>query len=121
MAKTSPPAVRQFLPLSPILFHILVALADQDRHGYGILQDVLSRTQGRMRLSPGTLYGSIKRMLEEGWIEETGDRPDPEEDDDRRRYYRLTKLGRAVGEAEMARLREVLRQATASGLLPGRA
>jgi DNA-binding PadR family transcriptional regulator len=114
------PAPESFLPLSPTLFHILVALADQDRHGYSIMLDVAARTRGKLKLSPGTLYGSIKRMLEEGWIEEADERPEPELDDERRRYYRLTSLGRAIARAEAARLEEVLRQARATGLLPKR-
>src|SRR5688572_33201841 len=78
----------KLLPLAPAVFQILVALADQDRHGYAIMQDVAARTDGAMKLSPGTLYGSIKRMLEEGLIVELDERPDPDEDDERRRYYR---------------------------------
>jgi DNA-binding PadR family transcriptional regulator len=100
--------------VSPTLFHILVALADQDRHGYAIMQDVSSRTGGELKLSPGTLYGSIKRMLEDGWIVER------DSDDERRRNYRLTALGRRIAEAEASRLETVLRQARATGLLPKR-
>jgi DNA-binding PadR family transcriptional regulator len=100
--------------VSPTLFHILVALADQDRHGYAIMQDVSSRTGGELKLSPGTLYGSIKRMLEDGWIVER------DSDDERRRNYRLTALGRKIAEAEASRLETVLRQARATGLLPKR-
>jgi DNA-binding PadR family transcriptional regulator len=104
------------LPLPPAVFQILVALADQDRHGYAIMQDVAARTDGRMKLSPGTLYGSIKRMLEEGLIVEIDERPDPEDDDERRRYYRLTRFGREVAQAEADRLTTLLRQARAAGL-----
>jgi len=100
--------------VSPALFHILVALADQDRHGYAIMQDVSARTGGELKLSPGTLYGSIKRMLEDGWIVER------DSDDERRRNYRLTALGRKIAEAEASRLETVLRQARATGLLPKR-
>src|SRR5918996_605124 len=92
------------LPLPPAVFQILVALADQDRHGYAIMQDVAARTDGRMKLSPGTLYGAIKRMLEEGMIVELDERPDPDQDDERRRYYRLTRFGREVAQAEADRL-----------------
>jgi DNA-binding PadR family transcriptional regulator len=113
--KTDPDASRA-LPLAT--FHILVAVADRERHGYAIMQDVSSRTGGRLRLSPGTLYGSIKRMLEEGLIEELDERPDPEHDDERRRYYRITPLGRKVAREESARLMELLRQARATGLAP---
>jgi len=104
------------LPLA--VFHILVAVADRERHGYAIMQDVAARTDGRLRLSPGTLYGSIKRMLEEGLLEEIEERPDPEDDDERRRYYRITPHGREVARAEAARLTKLLRQARASGLAP---
>ena len=107
-------------PLPPAVFQILVALADQDRHGYAIMQDVAARTDGRMKLSPGTLYGSIRRMLEDGLIVEIDERPDRDLDDDRRRYYRLTRLGRAVAMAEADRLSTLLRQARAAGLTPKR-
>jgi DNA-binding PadR family transcriptional regulator len=107
-------------PLAPAIFQILVALADQDRHGYAIMLDVAARTDGRMKLSPGTLYGSIKRLLEEGLIVEVEERPDPDIDDERRRYYRLTKLGREAAKAEADRLTTLLRQARAVGLAPKR-
>ena len=107
-------------PLTPAIFQILVALADQDRHGYAIMQDVAIRTGGRMKLSPGTLYGSIKRMLEDGLIVEVDERPDPENDDERRRYYRLTTFGREMAQAEADRLATLLRQARAVGLTPRR-
>jgi DNA-binding PadR family transcriptional regulator len=109
------------LPLPAAMFHILVAVADQDRHGYAIMQDVAARTNGALKLSPGTLYGSIKRMLEEGLIVELSDRQRPDEDDERRRYYRLTAFGRSVAQAEATRLATLLRQAKAVGLAPGRA
>jgi DNA-binding PadR family transcriptional regulator len=99
--------------LTPTMFHILLALADAERHGYGIMQEVEARTDGKVKLGPGTLYGSIKRMLSEGLIKESEERPGPETDDDRRRYYRLTSLGRrvAVKEAELlAQLVEVARE-----------
>ncbi len=107
---------RQPSPLPAAAFQILVALADQDRHGYAIMQDVSARTDGRMKLSPGTLYGSIKRMLDEGLIVELDERPDPDRDDERRRYYRLTAFGREVAKAEADRLATLLRQARAVGL-----
>ena len=106
------------LPLLPATFHILVALADEDRHGYAIIQDVAARTDGSIRLSPGTLYRSIQRMLEDGLIVETDERPSPEDDDERRRYYRLTTLGTAVAQAEAARLMDLVRMARARGLAP---
>jgi DNA-binding PadR family transcriptional regulator len=107
-----------FLPLTPAVFHILLALADRERHGYGIMQEIAARTGGAMRMGPGTLYGSIKRMLADGLIEESGERPDPELDDERRRYYRLTELGRSVLRAEAVRLDRLLRIAQAKHVLP---
>jgi DNA-binding PadR family transcriptional regulator len=112
---------RTLLPLPQAMFHILVALADQDRHGYAIMQDVAARTDGALKLSPGTLYGSIKRMLEDGLILEIDERPDPDDDDERRRYYRITRFGRDVAQAEADRLAALLRQARAVGLTPRRA
>jgi DNA-binding PadR family transcriptional regulator len=109
-----------FLPLPTPVFHILVAVADRERHGYAIMQDVAVRTGGKLRMSPGTLYGSIKRMLEDGLIEELDERPDPENDDTRRRYYRITAFGRKVAIAESARLFQLLSQARATGLAPKR-
>lgn len=111
-------AIMAMLPLLPATFHILVALADEDRHGYAIIQDVAARTDGSIRLSPGTLYRSIQRMLEDGLIVETDERPSPEDDDERRRYYRLTTLGTAVAQAEAARLMDLVRMARARGLAP---
>ena len=115
--KPADPNPEEFLPLQAAVFHILVALADGERHGYGIMQDIAARTDGKMRLSPGTLYGSIKRMLEQGLIHETEERPDQELDDERRRYYRITSFGRAVAGAETERLSKLIGQAIAS-LLP---
>jgi DNA-binding PadR family transcriptional regulator len=110
--------VHELLPLPVAVFQILVAVADRERHGYAVMQDVHARTDGRLRLSPGTLYGSIKRMLHDGVIEELDERPDPDRDDVRRRYYRITPFGRKVAMAESARLMRLLRQAKASGLVP---
>jgi DNA-binding PadR family transcriptional regulator len=115
------PDPEKFLPLSPATFHILMAVSDEDRHGYAILQDVSARTNGALKLSAGTLYRSIQRMLEEGLIRETQERPDPELDDERRRYYRITELGRQVGDAEARRLSQVVKWARARGFAPGRA
>lgn len=112
---------QELLPLPPPVFHILIALAEGPRHGYAIMREVSERTAGRLRLGPGTLYGSIKRMLEQGLIEETRARPGEEGGDERRRYYRLTRLGRKAAEAEAARLAAVLKEARACGLLPQRA
>jgi DNA-binding PadR family transcriptional regulator len=108
----------EFLPLPTAAFHILVALADRDRHGYSIMQDVSARTDGKVRLSAGTLYSAVRRMLEQGLIEELRDSPDPESEDQRRRYYRLTALGRRVALAEARRLRDMLSQAQETGLIP---
>ena len=107
------------LPLSPAVFHILLALAGEERHGYGIMQEVKFRTEGRVRLVPGTLYGAIKRLLEKGIIEETEERPDPELNDERRRYYQLTDLGYRVSQAEALRLARVVHLAREANLLNG--
>jgi DNA-binding PadR family transcriptional regulator len=112
------PAPESFLPLNRDTFHILVSLADRDRHGYSVMQDVLERTDGTLRLSPSSLYAAIRRLLGQGLIEELSERPDPEHDDERRRYYRLTPLGRAVAETEARRLQRLLADARATGLLP---
>ncbi|MEJ2082059.1 MAG: PadR family transcriptional regulator [Acidobacteriota bacterium] len=112
------PDPQSLLPLPTASFHILVALADRDRHGYAIMQDVAARTQGKVRLGPGTLYSSIRRMLEQGLVEEVRENPDPENHDERRRYYRLTQLGRRVATAEARRLKDLLNQARATGLSP---
>jgi DNA-binding PadR family transcriptional regulator len=113
-----PDDFQSFLPLPTAVFHILVALADRDRHGYSIMQDVSARTDGKVRLSAGTLYSAIHRMLEQGLIEELRSRPDPASDDERRRYYGLTRLGRDVATAEARRLSDLLSQARATGLIP---
>jgi DNA-binding PadR family transcriptional regulator len=110
--------VDAFLPLPPASFHILMALAGEDRHGYAILQDVEEATRGAVRLSAGTLYRSIQRMLEQGLVVETQDRPAPELDDERRRYYRITPFGTAVARAETRRLAELIKLARASGFVP---
>ena|SRR5688572_22900390 len=109
------------LPLPTATFHILLALADDDRHGYAIIQDVEARTGGELRLSAGTLYRSVQRMLEQGLIVETRERPAPEEDDERRRYYRITPFGTAVAKAEARRLTNLVRMARAAGFAPTRA
>jgi DNA-binding PadR family transcriptional regulator len=91
-------------PLTPAVFHILLALADGEKHGYAIMKDVEAQTSGHLKMGPGTLYGSIKRMLAAGLVEETDERPDPALDDERRRYYRITSQGWAVVESESSRL-----------------
>ena len=111
--------IDSLLPLQPAVFHILIALADRERHGYSIMQDVVSRTGGKVQLSAGTLYSSIRRMLEQGLIEELSDSPDPTSSDERRRYYRLTRFGRRVAAAEAQRLNALLHHARTTGLIRG--
>lgn len=116
------PAVPEsLLPLPTATFHILLSLAEEDRHGYAIILDVAARTGGDVRLSAGTLYRSIQRMLDHGLITEIDDRPAPELDDERRRYYRITSFGEAVARAEARRLSELVRLARASGFVPKKA
>jgi DNA-binding PadR family transcriptional regulator len=110
--------VEALLPLPTAVFHILVALAVRVRHGYSIMQDVSARTEGKVRLSAGTLYSAIRRMLEQGLIEELRESPDPDNDDERRRYYGLTAFGRDAALAEARRVSELLHQARATGLIP---
>ena len=109
------------LPLPAATFHILMALAEDDRHGYGIIQDVAARTEGALKLSAGTLYRTIQRLLEQGLIVETQERPAPDQDDERRRYYRITRFGTIVARAEAQRLTQLVRLARQSGLVPGKA
>ena len=112
------PNPESFLPLTPAMFHVLLALADAERHGYAIMEQVSSTTDGQMKMGPGTLYGTIKRLLEPKLIEESEERPAPELDDERRRYYRLTRLGRRVLEAEVMRYARALKIARKKGLSP---
>lgn len=102
-------------------FQILLALASEERHGYGIMQEVKARTGGRVQLGPGTLYSSLKRMLERGWIVETEAKIDPVLNDERRKYYRLTDGGRRAAENEAQRLAEMVKAARQVGLLGGEA
>ena len=95
---------KELLPLTPPVFHILLALAEEERHGYGIMQDVARQTDGALQLGPGTLYGCLKRMLAAGLVEESDERADPALDDERRRYYRMTVLGKRMARAEAQRL-----------------
>ena len=108
------------LPLTPATFHILLALIDAERHGYAIMQEVAERTEGAVKLGPGTLYGSLKRLLEQELVEESGERADPTFDDERRRYYRITKHGVAVARAEARRLETLVLAARRKKLI-GRA
>ncbi len=107
--RDAPRSPESFLPLKPHWFHVLLSLADQEQHGYGIMQEVLERTGGKVRLWPATLYGTLKRLIDEELIEESPVRPAAELDDARRRYYRLTRLGRRVLAAESRRLEDLVR------------
>jgi DNA-binding MarR family transcriptional regulator len=118
MARDLEAEVEAMLPLPPAFLHILIALGDGERHGYSIMQNVSERTEGRIRMSPGTLYGSIKRMLSDGLIEELTSGAAGA--DERRRFYRTTKFGRRVAAAEADRLASLLSQARSSGLVPRR-
>jgi DNA-binding PadR family transcriptional regulator len=106
-----------FLPLTPAVFNILLALADGEKHGYAIMLEVEANTGGQVKMGPGTLYGSIKRMLKAGMIDESDERPDPELDDQRRRYYILTGLGQRVLIAEAQRLSDQVASVYAKGIL----
>ncbi len=114
---SDPADIAALLPLPPATFHILVALAAADRHGYGIIQDVEARTDGALRLSAGTLYRTIQRLLEQGLIAEPK-KPNAPRSDPRRRYYRITPLGTAVARAEAGRLAQLVRLAKGAGLMP---
>lgn len=115
---TSPDSL---LPLPTSTFHILVALSESELHGYAILQSIEARTEGKVRMSAGTLYRSIQRLLEQGLIRELRERPAPELDDERRRYYELTDFGRQVASAEAGRLTQLVSMAARAGLAPGKA
>jgi len=106
------------VPLRPSVFHILLSLSDGDLHGYGIMQEVAEHTDGQIRLGPGTLYGAIKRLLGDGLIVEADERPDPELDDERRRYYRLTDFGQRVLKAEVQRISKMVSVAQRKRLIP---
>ncbi len=108
-------------PLPPVLFHILLSLAEGDRHGYALKREIAQRTGGKLNPGPGVLYGAINKMLELGLIQESGDRPDPHLDDQRRRYYRITPAGRKAARAETLRLRELADLASATFGVPRRA
>ena len=118
MAKNDPDP-GEMPPLTPAVFHVLLALTGGECHGYAIMQEVAESTDGRMKMGPGTLYGTIKRLLEAGMIEECDERPDPEMDDERRRYYRLTPYGELVAKAEAKRIERLLRAAHLKKLLTG--
>ncbi len=107
-----------YLPLTPAVLDIVLALGDEELHGYAIMREVRRRTDGRRRLAPGTLYRSLRQMQEKGLVAEPEERPDPGLDDERRRYYRLTELGRRVAVAEVERLEDAVRAARSKGLVP---
>jgi DNA-binding PadR family transcriptional regulator len=113
--------VDRHLPLKPVAFQVLLSLAEGERHGYGITQDVASRTAARLQLEPGNLYRALRVMLDDGLIEESEKRPAPDLDDERRRYYRITALGRKVAAAEIARLEAVIADAKAKRWIRGKA
>lgn len=113
--------VEDLLPLKPLVFQVLLSLVDEERHGYAIVQDIAQRTSARLQVEPGNLYRTLKFMLDEGLIEESHRRPAPDLDDERRRYYRLTRLGRRAAAAEAARLVELVADARARNLLKGSA
>jgi DNA-binding PadR family transcriptional regulator len=112
-------SLQELLPLTPPVFHILLALAGEERHGYGIMQDVATQTDGALQLGPGTLYGCLKRMLAAGLIEESAERPDPSLDDERRRYYGLKPLGERAARAEAQRIATALAAAKSKRILVG--
>jgi DNA-binding PadR family transcriptional regulator len=111
--KTQSRAVDDLLPLRPVVFHVLLTLADGERHGYAIVQDIAERSSARLQLEPGNLYRHLKSMLDDGLIEESERRPAGGNDDERRRYYRITKLGRQAAIAEAARLDALAAEARA--------
>ena len=117
MAKPSDPTPESYLPLTPATFQILLALVDGELHGYAIMASALEGSEGQVRLGPGTLYGSLKRLLDGGLVDESSERVDPEMDDERRRYYRLTEFGMRVARAEARRMASVLRTARQKKLL----
>src|SRR5581483_500064 len=106
----------ELLPLTPAIFHILLALADDERHGYSMMQHVAETTDGQIKMGPGTLYGTIKRLLAAKMIEESDERPDPKLDDERRRYYKLTPFGKKVLSAEVSRYSKMVKTAKAVGV-----
>ena len=118
MPRSEQSAVDQVLPLTLPVFHMLLALTEGERHGYALKREILRRTDGRLNLGSGALYGSINKMLEQGLIEESDERPDPHLDDERRRYYRITPFGLQAVQAEAVRLRELVRMAEARLGLP---
>ena len=117
--KASSPSARDQLPLTPIVLHVLLSLVDGDKHGYAIIKEVRKRTSGEVELGASSLYSVLKRLLADGMVSETAERPDPALDDERRRYYRLTRFGRGVAIAELRRLESLISQARAKRLVWG--
>jgi DNA-binding PadR family transcriptional regulator len=109
---------RDFLPLPSAWFHVLLVLAEGEKHGYGIMREVEQISDGTVRMGPGTLYGTLKKLLEIGLVDESGERPDPQMDDQRRRYYRITGLGERVAAAEVHRLATMIERSTLRRLTP---
>lgn len=118
---STPDSPHDLLPLTPAVFHVLLALSDGEKHGYAIMREVERTTAGLVRMGPGTLYGTLKRSMTAGLVEETDERPDPQLDDERRRYYRLTAFGRSVAAAEAGRLERLVEDARVKRLLNGSA
>ncbi len=118
MTKRNEPSAQDLLPLSPTVFHLLLALGEGERHGYALKRELARRTGGKLNPGPGVLYGSINKMVEQGLIEESDERPDPHLDDERRRYYRITPFGRRVAQAEAVRMRGLVRLAEETLGLP---
>ena len=114
----APEGPEGYLPLTPAVLDIMVALGDEELHGYAIMQEVRRRTDGQRRLAPGTLYRSLKQMEQRGWVAQSEERPEPSLDDERRRYYRLTELGRRVALAEVQRLEGLVGAARLKGFIP---
>ena len=121
MPKPNSNPVDALLPLPLPVFHMLLALSEGERHGYALKREILARTHGKLNLASGALYGSINKMLDQGLIEESDERPDPHLDDERRRYYRITPLGLRAAQAEAARLRQLVRLAEDALGSPGKA
>jgi DNA-binding PadR family transcriptional regulator len=116
--KARAPIPEGYLPLTPAVLDIMVALGEEEMHGYAIMREVRRRTDGQRRLAPGTLYRSLKQMEERGWVAESEERPEPGADDERRRYYRLTEFGRRVALAEVERVEGLVRAARSKGFIP---
>jgi DNA-binding PadR family transcriptional regulator len=118
MSRRDDPTIQDLLPLAPAIFHMLLLLSEGERHGYALKREIARQTGGKLNLGPGVLYGSINKMLEQGLIVESDERPASHLDDERRRYYRITPLGRRVAQAEAVRMRQLVEMAEANLGLP---